>query len=359
VLLALADCAGGGGDDSIVWPCIKTISDKTSQDRKTVISALDELERIGFLIDTGKKVGATGQVKVYQLAGLPSGNHHYIYKLEDPGTGEFYLGVRTCVCKIEQDPYMGSGKWPQQNRATKLVKSILNCFETRQEAEAAEVLVIRAECDNPKCQNVVRYRPSNSTVLPIKESRSSVETVPEAVHVSVKESSVIQNTAPTVVAAPPDGGQPAPEEGSPAEPKKERKRNELLDTLAKIDGADPLKVPPMGWSKYAKVLKNVKTVVPEITPEILLRAAKKYRQIHPTWELTATALASHWGECYTDEKPEPQKTLPEPVGWKEFVDKNMPDCPYAGIAVTWGQVDPEHQQWIINAMDQDRMKGAA
>lgn len=66
VLLALADHAGASGE---AWPCIKSLSDKTSQDRKTVIAAITKLENLGYIIDTGKRSGATGQVKVYRLFG--------------------------------------------------------------------------------------------------------------------------------------------------------------------------------------------------------------------------------------------------------------------------------------------------
>lgn len=34
--------------------------------------------------------------------------YHYNYKILNTKTGEFYIGVRSCKCKIEDDPYMGS-----------------------------------------------------------------------------------------------------------------------------------------------------------------------------------------------------------------------------------------------------------
>lgn len=64
VLVALADNAGDTGE---CWPSIETLSSKTSQDRKTVISALDKLTELGFIADTGKRAGYTKSVKVYRL----------------------------------------------------------------------------------------------------------------------------------------------------------------------------------------------------------------------------------------------------------------------------------------------------
>lgn len=66
VLVALADCADP--KTGICWPSIDHIVETTCQDRKTVIKSLDDLESRGWLVDTGKRMGKTNQVKVYQLA---------------------------------------------------------------------------------------------------------------------------------------------------------------------------------------------------------------------------------------------------------------------------------------------------
>src|ERR1700684_3062907 len=69
VLVALADCAD---DKGICWPSIDHIVETTCQDRKTVIKSLDDLESRGWLVDTGKRMGRTNQVKVYRLRHAPS-----------------------------------------------------------------------------------------------------------------------------------------------------------------------------------------------------------------------------------------------------------------------------------------------
>ena len=63
VLVALGDIA----QSDEVWPSIAALVQKTAQDRKTVMSALDKLEAAGYLADTKKRTGSTGQIKVYKF----------------------------------------------------------------------------------------------------------------------------------------------------------------------------------------------------------------------------------------------------------------------------------------------------
>ena len=64
VLAALADNAN---DDGRAWPATITTARKTGQDRKTVVAALDRLERAGWIKDTGERAGRTKQIKIYRL----------------------------------------------------------------------------------------------------------------------------------------------------------------------------------------------------------------------------------------------------------------------------------------------------
>lgn len=63
VLVTLGDIAQGPE----VWPSVALLAEKTGQDRKTVMAALDKLEAMGYLADTKKRVGNTGQIKVYRF----------------------------------------------------------------------------------------------------------------------------------------------------------------------------------------------------------------------------------------------------------------------------------------------------
>jgi hypothetical protein len=69
VLVALADACS---DEWESWTCIETIAAKTGLNRKTIIGALDQLEKLKVIEDTGKRVGRTQQVKVYRLKGEES-----------------------------------------------------------------------------------------------------------------------------------------------------------------------------------------------------------------------------------------------------------------------------------------------
>lgn len=194
VFLALADNASYDGDVGVVWPCLKTICEKTSQDRKTVIAALDTLEKLKLLEDTGKRTGFTGQVKVYRIIGLPSDEkqNHYTYRLTHKETKQYYLGVRSCHCTPEDDSYKGSGSWvSQKGIASLLTKEILGTFKTRVEAEANEHQIIRAAQFDPLCQNKTKgYQKRNGSAFPVKQSRFSHETVPKTEPVTVIEPSM-------------------------------------------------------------------------------------------------------------------------------------------------------------------------
>lgn len=65
VLTALANRAEKNTD--LVWPSHKAICDDTLLNRKTVISCLQSLVDQNLIIDTGKRKGNTGHIKVYQL----------------------------------------------------------------------------------------------------------------------------------------------------------------------------------------------------------------------------------------------------------------------------------------------------
>lgn len=64
---ALVALANYMQEDGTAWCAISTISEITSQDRKTVVRAIADLERQGHIVDTGGRKGATGQIKVYQI----------------------------------------------------------------------------------------------------------------------------------------------------------------------------------------------------------------------------------------------------------------------------------------------------
>lgn len=70
VLWALADACNAAGWDA--FPSIAAIAHFTSLNRKQVIARLARLQAAGLIADSGRRVGATRQIKVYRLAGEPT-----------------------------------------------------------------------------------------------------------------------------------------------------------------------------------------------------------------------------------------------------------------------------------------------
>jgi len=158
LLVALGDYADHRG---FVYPSIETLCLKTCMDRKTVISGLQQLEELGLLTDSGHRTGRTKQVKVYSLTGLDLGARHYVYRVEDEETGEFYIGVRTCEGAPEHDSaYHGSGTWPLAALRSKrpLRKTILGTYPTRRDAELAELQAINEAVQHQQCRNIQAAR---------------------------------------------------------------------------------------------------------------------------------------------------------------------------------------------------------
>jgi hypothetical protein len=64
VLIIFANFANADGR---AYPCAETVAAKSKQNIKTVRAAIDALEDVGLLEDTGRRVGRTGNVKVYRI----------------------------------------------------------------------------------------------------------------------------------------------------------------------------------------------------------------------------------------------------------------------------------------------------
>lgn len=79
---------------------------------------------------------------------------HYVYRLHDPITKEYYIGSRSCECKIEDDDYMGSMQTWKPTDSSKLVKTILKSnFRKRETAIRYESKIIKENINNPLNRN--------------------------------------------------------------------------------------------------------------------------------------------------------------------------------------------------------------
>lgn len=153
ILVCLANYADERG---ICYPSTETLVRDTGQDRKTVTLNLQRLCESGLLRDTGRRIGVTGRVPVYQLVGMPSASAvHYTYKVTNLETGEFYIGVRSFYADPELDVYRGSSKWvvDMLGRDIPLHREVLEVFDNPVEAQAAELRLFREVSSDPMCRN--------------------------------------------------------------------------------------------------------------------------------------------------------------------------------------------------------------
>ena len=86
-------------------------------------------------------------------------NNHYLYKITNVITKEYYLGVRSCNCDVKKDRYMGSSQvWTKEyikDNKQNLKKEILNEFLSREEADINEVLLLKENEHNSLCINIL------------------------------------------------------------------------------------------------------------------------------------------------------------------------------------------------------------
>lgn len=93
--------------------------------------------------------------------------NHYVYKIINTITNEYYIGVRSCKCNIEEDKYMGSSTiWTKtyiKEHILELKKEIIKTFDSRKDARDYEVYILKScKLDN-LCINVYfNYTPDLS-----------------------------------------------------------------------------------------------------------------------------------------------------------------------------------------------------
>jgi len=195
VLMSLADQAN---DSGVCWPAIGTICKRTCLSERTVQSSIAWLCQSGVLLvnrtpgrSTNYQINpagfGAGTVGLFDAPARgddgrgtkrtgpeqPSGDTHYVYRIEDTATSEFYIGLRTCWGSPERDGYMGSGAWFRQrvSAGSALRKLILSRHATREdaaEAERAAILEARADdlCRNQRTPAAAAPR-NNRTPQPL------------------------------------------------------------------------------------------------------------------------------------------------------------------------------------------------
>ena len=104
VLLALCDNANDQGQ---CFPSIALLQRKCSLSDRAIQNAIAWLEEQGYLSRTFRTGSATLYVMTPERAvsqSQPSGiESHYVYRVTDVESGEFYIGVRTCFGPVGRD----------------------------------------------------------------------------------------------------------------------------------------------------------------------------------------------------------------------------------------------------------------
>ena len=114
--MACADVTPEGG---LTYPSVKHLSTITCQDDKTIYKGLAELVTRGYLKDTGKRTGHTGQIIVYELVGLG--------KTPENGSVQRhpFLPSKTPVPPVQRHPKTGHGTPKEELQEERLTYSEL------------------------------------------------------------------------------------------------------------------------------------------------------------------------------------------------------------------------------------------
>ncbi len=137
-----------------------------------------------------------------------------------------------------------------------------------------------------------------------------------------------------------DACRPPPRVGS-TKPGQLRARNPLFDAICTACrlGESTKLTRPMA-KRVAVALADIRQVAADLTPEQIQLAADRFRQRHPQWELTATALSTHWGSVIGGPQTRGAKRDPyvEPPEWRAralqvFPEIELPDR-WADLSIT-------------------------
>lgn len=304
ILVCLANYSDEYG---ICYPSARTLMRDTGQDRKTVLLNLKRLCESGLLRDTGRRVGGTMSVIVYEIVGMPSNSRvHYVYRVTDLASGEYYIGKRSFNGEPELDTYRGSGRWvlDRQSKGIPLHREVLEVFDTDVEARACEMRWFKHIGADPLCKNegtphaLSRDKrcAGSSPVFPTSGS-SPVFPTPESGPVFPGSSPVIPGSSPVI---PPKQAQKRDTEPSvePLETTIEEKTNPAAPAIppvpptptetpkkakAKANPASPVLVLPdwlseSAWGKWVRHRAKVKkSALDDDSAELCIKRLAKLR----------------------------------------------------------------------------------
>ena len=245
------------------------------------------------------------ETKILWIAMLAMSDREGVVQASIPGLAKAAgITIQECEvglqCLMEPDPYSRTrdhdgrrveevdGGWRLLNHGKYREKL---SAEERREYNAKKQAEWRAK-KKAKSEKVEKETTASGCQLHVNDNKQSQD-IPDS-RVQIPSSTCGDTPAQTELS-----GMPPPEEPPPAV-KPPRERNPLMDAIAlHAEGSDPAQVTKTRWGAIGKALAEIKEVSPDVTPEEIVARAKQYRKKYD-WNLTATALASHWASCAVD-----------------------------------------------------------
>lgn len=135
-------------------------------------------------------------------------------------------------------------------------------------------------------------------------------------------------------------------------------RDLLFDALCVACGINPQEVTRMAATGIGTALADIAAVTPDLTPEEFGMRAAKYRREHPDWELTPTALCTHWGELGKGDAGQTVASMhaSEPQGWQDVARRMFTEAEWDSLSIDvllrtgWGAMSLTHRKAIQNRL---------
>lgn len=151
---------------------------------------------------------------------------------------------------------------------------------------------------------------------------------------------------------PPNPPQPGGGKGEKL-PSQTDSSDPLFLVLCQIEGSDPSQLTTRGRRRITRALAAIREVKPDVDQHDLSRAAQAWFELFPRARiLTASALSLHWAKLVkVTARMKPPTLEAEPLGWRDWINENTPDTPYARggekEGFQWGDLADYYRAYLI------------
>ena len=139
----------------------------------------------------------------------------------------------------------------------------------------------------------------------------------------------------------------------------------LCRTVCELEGSDPTRLTEAGARKIRNAVAAIQRVKADLHPEDLIAAAGVFKKLFPTQSLTARLLVDHWAKLSGNRAVAAAVKLveDEPAGWREWINANTPDAPYATggtrAGAQWPDLDASYRRYLTEKCRQVLHRPAA